>query len=131
MLYAPKNATGHIISGGTEANITAMWIAKQISGKKTILLPKSAHFSFQKIASLMDMKLVSIPLKNNYTMDTKALQKYITNDTAAIIGIAGSTELGTIDPIPHLSEICLDEHIFLHVDAAFGGFVIPFLSKKK
>jgi tyrosine decarboxylase / aspartate 1-decarboxylase len=130
MLYAPKTAKGHIISGGTEANITAMWIAKQLSGKKTILLPQSAHFSFQKIASLMDMKLVSIPLTKNYTMDTTALQKYITNDTAAIIGIAGSTELGSIDPIPHLSQICLDEHIFLHIDAAFGGFVIPFLSKK-
>lgn len=129
MLCAPTTATGHIISGGTEANITAMWIAKQISGKKTILLPQSAHFSFQKIASLMDMKLVSIPLTKNYTMDTKSLQKHISNDTAAIVGIAGSTELGTIDPIPHLSDICVDEHIFLHVDAAFGGFVIPFLSQ--
>lgn len=127
LLHAPATATGHIVSGGTEANITAMWIAKQRSGKKQILLPQSAHFSFQKIASLMDMKLVSIPLTNKYIMDTTALKKQISKDTAAIVGIAGSTELGTIDPIPILSDICADEHIFLHIDAAFGGFIIPFL----
>jgi tyrosine decarboxylase/aspartate 1-decarboxylase len=53
----------------------------------------------------------------------------IHKETAAVIGIAGSTELGTIDPIPELSDICSDEHIFLHVDAAFGGFVVPFLKE--
>jgi len=62
-------------------------------------------------------------------MDVIQLKKKITNATAAVVGLAGSTELGTIDPIPELSEICGDEHIFFHVDAAFGGFVIPFLKE--
>jgi len=60
-------------------------------------------------------------------MDITKMKKKIHKGTAAVIGVAGSTELGTIDPIPELSDICFDEHIFLHVDAAFGGFVIPFL----
>jgi tyrosine decarboxylase/aspartate 1-decarboxylase len=75
------------------------------------------------------MKLITIPLNKNYIIDIKKLKNKINDNTAAIIGIAGSTELGTIDPIPYLSDICLDENIFLHVDAAFGGFVIPFLKK--
>jgi len=129
LLNAPKNATGQIVSGGTEGNITAMWIAKKHSDKREIILPKSAHFSFQKIASLMDMKLVTVPLTKEYTMDATKITDKITKNTAAILGIAGSTELGTIDPIPELSDICYDENIFLHVDAAFGGFVIPFLKK--
>jgi tyrosine decarboxylase/aspartate 1-decarboxylase len=129
LLHAPKSSAGQIVSGGTEGNITAMWIAKQLSGKKEILLPKSAHFSFQKIASLMDMKLVEIPITKKYIMDVVELKKKIHKTTAAIVGLAGSTELGTIDPIPELSEICTDEHIFFHVDAAFGGFVIPFLKE--
>jgi tyrosine decarboxylase/aspartate 1-decarboxylase len=46
------------------------------------------------------------------------------------VGIAGSTEFGQIDPVGKLAEIALVNNLFLHVDAAFGGFVIPFLDKK-
>ena len=127
LLNAPKTAIGQIVSGGTEGNITAMWLAKRLTGKKEIILPENAHFSFQKIASLMDMKLVSVPLNEHYYVDITKIKDKINENTAAILGIAGSTELGTIDPIPELSEICLDENLFFHVDAAFGGFVIPFL----
>lgn len=129
LLNAPKTATGQIVSGGTEGNITAMWLVKQLTGKKEIIIPENAHFSFKKIASLMDIKLIILPLNEECSMETAGIEKKISKDTAAVVGIAGSTELGTIDPIPELSEICRDEHIFLHVDAAFGGFVIPFLKE--
>jgi tyrosine decarboxylase/aspartate 1-decarboxylase len=129
LLHAPQGAVGQIVTGGTEGNITAMWIAKQLSGKKEIILPESAHFSFQKIASLMDMELIEIPLTKHYVMDIAQLKKKIHGKIAAVVGLAGSTELGAIDPIPELSDICADEHVFLHVDAAFGGFVIPFLKE--
>ncbi len=129
LLNAPTNSTGIIVGGGTEGNITSMWLAKKLSKKKEIILPESAHFSFQKIASLMDMKLIPIPLDKNYCMDIDCVEEKISKDTAAVVGIAGSTELGTIDPIPQLSNICQDNEIFLHVDAAFGGFVIPFLKR--
>jgi len=129
LLNAPKNSTGLIGSGGTESNINAIWFIKNLSRKKEIIIPKSAHFSFDKIRSLMDIDIVTIPLDKNYVIDISKVRKKISKNTAAIIGIAGSTELGTIDPIPDLSDICLDENIFLHVDAAFGGFIIPFMRK--
>jgi len=129
MINAPGTASGIIGSGGTENNLNAVWLSKKISGKKEIIIPANAHFSFEKIASLMDVKLVEIPLTKNYFMDITRVKKKITKNTACIVGIAGSTELGTIDPIPELSDICIDEHVFLHVDAAFGGFVIPFLKQ--
>jgi tyrosine decarboxylase/aspartate 1-decarboxylase len=129
LLHAPRTSAGQIVSGGTEGNITAMWIAKQLSGKKEILLPTTAHFSFQKIASLMGMKLVEIPITNDYVVDVSKLKKKIRMNPAAVVGLAGSTELGTIDPIPELAEICSDEQVFFHVDAAFGGFVVPFLKE--
>ncbi len=131
LLNAPKSSAGLICSGGTESNITAIWMSKKLTGKSEIIVPESAHFSFEKIGSLMNTKLVYIPLNKEYFMNTSELKKMISKDTAAIIGIAGSTELGTIDPIPELSEICTDNNIFLHIDAAFGGFVIPFLKELK
>ena len=132
LMHAPKkNAMGLITSGGTEGNITAMRVAREISGKNEILLSESAHFSFQKIASLMNMKLIPIQLNKQYCIDMQKLKKHLikNNNVAAVVGVAGSTELGTVDNIPVLSEMCEDEHIFLHIDAAFGGFVIPFLKE--
>ena len=129
LLNAPKTATGLIGSGGTESNITAVWLAKSLSKKSEIIIPKTAHFSFDKIASLMDIKLVTVPVDKNYCMNISDFKKNLSKDTAAVVGIAGTTELGTVDPIPEISDICRDEKIFLHVDAAFGGFVIPFLKK--
>ncbi len=129
LLNAPKTATGLIGSGGTESNITAIWLAKNLSKKKEIIIPKSAHFSFQKIASMMDIKLIPVSLNQDYIINISNIRKKINHNTAAVVGVAGSTELGTIDPIPELSEICKDEDVFLHIDAAFGGFVIPFLKE--
>ena len=129
LLNAPKTAAGLIGSGGTESNITAIWLAKNLTRKKEVIIPENAHFSFEKIASIMDIKLITIPLTKDYHLDISDVRKNIKKDTAAVIGIAGSTELGSIDPIPDLSEICRDENIFLHVDAAFGGFIIPFLKE--
>jgi len=129
LLHAPKNAAGQIVSGGTEGNITAMWVARQLTGKREIIIPESAHFSFQKIASLMDMHLIPIKLTSDCIMDVSNVKNKINNKTAAVVGMAGSTELGAIDPLPELSDICSDEQVFFHVDAAFGGFVIPFLKE--
>jgi len=129
LLNAPKTSTGLIGSGGTESNITAIWLAKNLTKKKEIIVPESAHFSFEKIKSLMDIKLKFIPLNKDYIIDVNNLRKKVNKDTAAIVGIAGSTELGTIDPIDEINDICFDENIFFHIDAAFGGFVIPFIKE--
>jgi tyrosine decarboxylase/aspartate 1-decarboxylase len=130
LLNAPEKSQGVIGSGGTESNISAVWLAKRLNpSKKELILPESAHFSFKKIASLMDVKLVYVKLNKNHQMDTKEVKKKINFKTLGVIGIAGTTELGVIDPIPELSDLCQKENVFLHVDAAFGGYIIPSLQK--
>lgn len=115
------------VGGATEGNILALWRAREKSGKRKVLLPESAHFSFVKACSLLDMEPVYIPLTENYTLDTDVLEKELDEETAAVVGVAGTTELGVIDPIEEMAEIAGDT--YLHVDAAFGGFVIPFLKE--
>ena len=127
LVSAPSNATGLVVSGGTEGNINAIRIAKILSKKRKIILPEGAHFSFHKVASLMNVDLKFVKLDENYCTDVNELETVIDGDTAAVVAIAGSTELGTIDDIPSISKICREKNVFLHVDAAFGGFVIPFL----
>jgi tyrosine decarboxylase/aspartate 1-decarboxylase len=63
-------------------------------------------------------------------MKSSDLQKHISSKTACVVAIAGNTPFGYIDDIADLADLCTDEHIYLHIDAAFGGFIIPFISKK-
>jgi tyrosine decarboxylase/aspartate 1-decarboxylase len=120
-----KDVTGHVGGGGTESNITALWIARKMSGKREVVFPESAHFSIVKACDLLGLKPVMVGLDVDYVMDLDEASKKIGKDTAAVVAIAGTTELGVVDPIKELGELCDD--VFLHVDAAFGGYVIPFL----
>lgn len=122
-----EKGQSYSVGGGTEANILALWRARKRSGNKEVILPKSAHFSFKKACDLLDMRENYISLDNEYKMDLDDLQRKVNENTAMIVGIAGTTELGQIDPIKELAELSDDIH--LHVDAAFGGFVIPFLEQ--
>jgi tyrosine decarboxylase/aspartate 1-decarboxylase len=129
-LLGKKDICGHIITGGTEANIMAMRAARNSSDVEDpeIIVPKSAHFSFKKAADMLCLKLMEAELDENYRMDIASVKELISDKTVAIVGVAGTTELGVIDPIDELSKLCRDKNIYLHVDAAFGGFSIPFLS---
>jgi len=120
---------GFIVSGGTEANLMALWAARNKSKavNPEVIVPESAHFSFEKICDLLKLKLVRAKLDSSYKVDLKSVQSCISDQTVSIVGTAGTAELGIVDPIPNMSEIALDHEIQLHVDAAFGGLVIPFL----
>jgi len=128
-LLSNPNAYGYIVSGGTEANILALWTARNLAKRKKheVILSVSSHFSFDKAADLLGLKLIKIELNNRFQVDIKAVEETITSNTVAIVGNAGTTDLGVVDPIPELSKIALANDIYLHIDAAFGGFVLPFL----
>ena len=130
------NPAGHMVTGGTEANIMAIRSARNLArdneGIKNgeLIVPKSAHFSFKKAADMLNLKLIRVDLDENYCINSQCVRECINDNTVAIVGIAGTTELGMIDPIEELSEIAVENNIHLHVDAAFGGFSIPFLKER-
>ena len=76
---------------------------------------------------MLNLKIVEVNLDDNYKIDVDSLKRLISDKTVAIVAIAGTTELGLIDPIEEISKIAYENNIYLHVDAAFGGFSIPFL----
>lgn len=129
LLHAPLNYGGLFLSGGTESNLTALYIARSLSHKKEIIIPQSAHFSLQKAASILQLKLRSVSTKK-YQMDIRKIPELVTKNTAGVVAVAGTTGLGIIDPIPDIADFCQDEKLFFHVDAAFGGYLIPFLQKQ-
>ncbi|MEM4699883.1 MAG: tyrosine decarboxylase MfnA [Candidatus Nezhaarchaeales archaeon] len=126
LLSCPSDA-GFIVSGGTEANILALWSAREVTGRRKVVSPATAHASIAKAASMLKMELVEAPVGPDGSVDASAVEALADRDTAVIVGVAGSTDLGSVDPIEELSEISLRRGAQLHVDAAFGGLVLPFL----
>ncbi|WP_297519642.1 tyrosine decarboxylase MfnA [Thermococcus sp.] len=127
-LLGLEKGYGHIVSGGTEANILAVRAFRNLADveEPELILPRSAHFSFIKAGEMLGVKLVWAELKEDYSVNVKDVENKITDNTIGIVGIAGTTGLGVVDDIPALSDLALDYGLPLHVDAAFGGFVIPF-----
>ncbi len=121
-----KLIAGYVSSGGTESNIYALWAAKKLYPKrKKILVPESAHYSFLKAADLLDLEIKWIPLDRGFKADIPSIKECIDQDTLAVVATAGTSALGVVDPIEAINNLC--KETFFHVDAAFGGFVLPFL----
>lgn len=135
-LLGKQDIYGHIITGGTEANIMAMRAARNFALHKNpqikdpeIIVPRSAHFSFKKAADMLCLNIIEAKLDNEYKVDVNSIKELLSKNTVAVVAVAGTTELGKIDPVEEISNICYDNNIYLHVDAAFGGYSIPFLNE--
>jgi tyrosine decarboxylase/aspartate 1-decarboxylase len=129
VLLNGKGSVGFLVSGGTEANLLALLAARNMANVSNpeVVLPESAHFSFTKICNLLRLKPVHASLDSAYRVVPSSVEKCITKNTVAVVGTAGTAELGAVDPIDKLSAIALKHGVYLHVDAAFGGLIIPFL----
>lgn len=133
ILHAPEGWTGSITSGGSESNLLGCWAARNWSKKAkgikdgTLLLPESAHASFEKAIDILNLKSKWLPLTSKNEVDIEKLKEELDEKTVGIIGIAGTTGTGACDDIKALSEIVQDSNTYLHVDAAHGGLIFPYL----
>jgi glutamate decarboxylase len=145
---------GMVVSGGTIANITALWCArnsllgpagefagieqegaaaalKYYSYEDVVIIGSSLmHFSLDKAADVLGIgrrNLLKIPNDANNRIDLCELKRTIEECTKskrrvlAIVGIAGATDCGSVDPLPQLAEIARSIGAHFHVDAAWGG----------
>jgi tyrosine decarboxylase/aspartate 1-decarboxylase len=127
-LFNGNGFSGKVLSGGTEANITAMYMMKKRTGRRKVIFGRSAHFSVSKAVGLLDLEPVRINLDGDYRMDLKELEEAMDDDVMMVHSIAGTTELGVVDDIKGISRIA--EGVHVHVDAAFGGYVLPFMDEE-
>ncbi len=148
------HALGAFCSGGTIANTTALWVARNTLFKPTadfggiaqeglfkalkylnceglaILASRRAHYSLGKAADVLGIgrdNLILIDTDENNRIDLKHLreehQKLQDNNIRplAVLGIAGTTETGNVDPLNALADFAEKIGCHFHVDAAWGG----------
>ncbi|MDZ7849271.1 MAG: tyrosine decarboxylase MfnA [Halodesulfurarchaeum sp.] len=119
---------GYVTAGGTEANVQAVRAARNRTGTgdPNVVAPESAHFSLRKAAELLDMEVRFVDTDSENRADPDAMAEAVDEETALVFCVAGSTEYGRVDPIPALADLADSVDAHCHVDAAFGGFLLPF-----
>jgi tyrosine decarboxylase/aspartate 1-decarboxylase len=128
-LYHLPGAAGYASSGGTESNIQALRMAKarRPGEAPNVVVPASSHFSFEKACRMLGIEMRTAPLGPDLRVDPDAARALVDEATVGLVGVVGTTEYGMVDPIPALARLAEEHDLFLHVDAAFGGLVVPFL----
>jgi len=127
VLFAPKNGFDGVEKEGLQAAYKAYGIDTSV-----VLVSRRGHYSLNKAGGLLGIgnhNIVAVDVDEKSRIDLSSLNRTIKEiknsggKTAilAVVGIAGTTETGTVDPLLKLGEICAENSIHFHVDAAWGG----------
>jgi aromatic-L-amino-acid decarboxylase len=133
-LGMPAGASGILTSGGSEANLTALLIARESLAdsdrrRAVLYVAEQRHWSVDRAAKIIGFQLdqiVAVPADQNFRMTPAALREAIRRERAlgrlpwAVVANAGATNTGAVDPLEPLAEMCGQEKLWLHVDAAYG-----------
>jgi glutamate/tyrosine decarboxylase-like PLP-dependent enzyme len=139
----PEDSIATFTSGGMEANLSAVVVAltrafpdygehglRHIGGEPMIYLTEEAHHGFNKIAHMTGLGrrcLRPIATDSCFRMNVEDLKRRMAEDRGKgflpfmVVGNAGTTAAGAIDPLPEIGRFCHEENLWFHVDAAWGG----------
>jgi tyrosine decarboxylase / aspartate 1-decarboxylase len=114
---------GHLSSGGTFANLEALWVAGQLQPGKAIAASDQAHYTHSRISSVLGLPFVTIPSDSAGRMDLNALDKLLTtNQIGTVVVTLGTTAIGSVDPLDKILILQKKHNFRIHVDAAYGGY---------
>ena len=130
----PEEAGGVFVSGGTAGNLSALvaarhrWRKENPEYRKTrglVISSKGAHASIKQATHVLDVDLLEVGGHRLTGEDIEAALADIDSDDRArlfaIACTAGTTNLGIVDDMQAIGSICQREHLWMHVDGAYGG----------
>lgn len=134
LLNGPDDAAGVFTPGGSESIFIAVKAARDAFRARAgaprsdlnIVMPDSAHAAFDKAAQTMDLEIRRVPLRADMRVDSDAMGAMIDARTMLIVGSAPCYPHGVVDPMERLSELAVNQDVWLHVDACVGGWILPF-----
>ncbi|MEU6536554.1 lysine decarboxylase DesA [Streptomyces sp. NPDC047000] len=127
-------ADGVFTSGGTQSNLQALLLAREEAKAGSlatlrVFTSEVSHFSVRKAAKLLGLSpdsVVTVPVDHDKRMQTVALAHELERCRRdglvpmAVVATAGSTDFGSIDPLPEIAGLCAQYGVWMHVDAAYG-----------
>ncbi|HEY2518659.1 MAG TPA: aminotransferase class I/II-fold pyridoxal phosphate-dependent enzyme, partial [Streptosporangiaceae bacterium] len=134
-LGLPAGTAGVLVTGGSAANLTALLVARDAAGgpspASVVYVSDQAHSSVARTARAMGLRSEQVrvlPTDDRWRLRPDTVAAAIRADRAAgripfaLCASAGSTNTGAVDPLDDLADVCAAEGLWLHVDAAYGGF---------
>ena len=134
-LGLPSTAAGVLVTGGSAANLTALLVAREAAGgpspDSVVYMSDQAHSSLARTARAMGLRSHQVrvlPTDGHWRLLPDTVAAAVRADRAAgripfaLCASAGSTNTGSVDPLADLAGVCAADGLWLHVDAAYGGF---------
>jgi len=136
LLGGDSDVCGNMTTGGTESLLMAVKTARDWARKHhpeitdpEVVLPVTAHPAFDKAGSYFNVKMVHVPVRDDFRADVEAIRDAITPNTIMMVGSAPSYPHGVVDPIEELAAIAQERGLLFHTDSCVGGFMLPFIRK--
>ncbi len=132
----PKSAGGLLTSGGSAASLDAFVAARENAGhpeRATVYMSDQSHSALARAAKIIGIRpecVRRIASDDRSRLDMEALARSVAEDRGAgfnpiaVCANAGTGSTGTIDPLEAMADYCETEGIWLHADAAYGGFAV-------
>lgn len=122
-LFGWNTHLGHLTSGGTMANLEALWVAGRLHPGSKVVASQQAHYTHGRISGVLGLDFESVPCDRFGRLDADALQRRLERgDIGTVVATIGTTATGSVDPLPELLAL-RDRYGFrLHSDAAYGGY---------
>ncbi|MBW3593720.1 MAG: aminotransferase class V-fold PLP-dependent enzyme [Actinobacteria bacterium] len=134
----PGQASGVLVSGGSQANLTALACARETKPggrleNAVIYLSSQGHSSVVRAIRVLGFaadQVRALPVDDAYRLRPDALEAAVESDVRAgrqpfvVVANAGATNTGAIDPLADIAKIAAERDLWLHVDAAYGGFTV-------
>ena len=124
-MFGWQTSLGHLTSGGTFANLEALWVAGKLHPNKKIVASELAHYTHQRISTVLGLAFEQVVCDQSGKMDLKLLEKILAaGDVGTVVATFGTTGLGSIDPLNEILELQKKYHFRIHIDAAYGGYYV-------
>jgi len=127
MFHWPQHL-GHLSSGGTFANLEALWVAGQLTytedgTPKAVAASDQAHYTHSRISGVLGLPFISIPSDADGCMDLAILEALLATGTIGTVVVTlGTTAIGSVDPLDQIVALQQKYEFRIHVDAAYGGY---------
>jgi len=122
-MFGWREQLGHVTSGGTMANLEALWLAGRLAPGKTVLASAQAHYTHSRLSEVLGLAFESVPTDALGRMDANALEQRLARGAVGtVVATLGTTSTGSLDPLPRVLALAKKYGARVHVDAAYGGY---------
>lgn len=116
---------GHLCAGGTMANLEALWISRCLHPGKTIVASQQAHYTHERICSVLGIPFRKVPVDSYARMDLGSLKEILEEEqVGTVVATMGTTGCGSVDPLTGILDLQQRYGFRIHADAAYGGYFV-------